>query len=280
MGGYTISALSVQQPHANNIALGPKRIETRVWSAKDRGDLLIVSSKTGQKDYEKVEPRGCAVAVVTVVDCVPMTKAHEKAAMCPCYSGAFAWMLDMVWPLSRVFAVKGALSIFKVEVSDWLEAEMARREAFFERAAILEFESGLSRALAMESAGESLGYGVPELGVHVSPSREDAKGAPVAAPVSAPVAPQFHGKTFDADLDQARLTTQLDRVLAALSDGEWWTLKGLEVKTGAPGASASARIRGLTSQGHDIKSVRLSDGKWRYRLKVPVVAGRQGELFG
>lgn len=46
-----------------------------------------------------------------------MTRADERAARCPTYSGAYSWVFDEV---NRVqpFPVRGQLGVFDVEVDD------------------------------------------------------------------------------------------------------------------------------------------------------------------
>ena len=105
-----MKALSVKQPWANMIASGKKTIETRIWPTDYRGDLLVVSSRKPD-----IPPAGYALAVVRVVDCRPMTKADERAACCPIYPGAYAWVLNNVRTIAP-FRVKGQVGIFEVPV--------------------------------------------------------------------------------------------------------------------------------------------------------------------
>lgn len=103
-----MKAISIKQPWANTIADGIKTIETRTWSTSYRGELLIVSSRKPD-----IYPAGCAVALVDLVDCVPMTHDHERAACCPIYDGAWAWLLNNIRPVKPV-RVRGALSIYNI----------------------------------------------------------------------------------------------------------------------------------------------------------------------
>jgi hypothetical protein len=103
--------LSVKQPWANLIASGQKTIETRLWATRYRGDLLIASSRKPD-----IAPAGCVIAIAKLVDCRPMTKADEAAAMCHEYEGAYAWVLSDIRPISPV-PVRGSLGVFEVEVS-------------------------------------------------------------------------------------------------------------------------------------------------------------------
>ena len=107
-----MKALSVKQPWANMIASGEKTIETRKWQTDYRGELLIVSSKT-----PPIEPAGCAVAVVELIDCRPMSVLDEAFARCPKYPGAYAWVVGNVRRIEP-FPVRGQLGLYDVEVDN------------------------------------------------------------------------------------------------------------------------------------------------------------------
>jgi hypothetical protein len=111
-GGAPMKAISVKQPWANMIASGRKTIETRKWPTDYRGDILIVSSKT-----PNIEPAGCALAIVRIVDCRPMTTADEPAAGCSIYPNAFAWILADIRRI-KPFPVRGQLGIYDIEIPD------------------------------------------------------------------------------------------------------------------------------------------------------------------
>lgn len=129
-----MKAISVKQPWAGLIASGFKRIETRTWSTKYRGPLLIVSSQVYADVTEEwvaehrdlltilvhtypglLEEKGKALAMVDLVDCVPMKKEHEAVALCPVYEFAWAWRLDGIHRIENPFSVKGQLGLFDVE---------------------------------------------------------------------------------------------------------------------------------------------------------------------
>jgi hypothetical protein len=114
-----VKALSVKQPWASLIASGEKTIETRLWATDYRGDILIVSSKE-----PRIEPAGCAVAVVELIDCRPMTLRDEAPAKCPIYENAVAWVLKDIRAIEP-FRLKGQLGLFDVNVSP--EALRARK---------------------------------------------------------------------------------------------------------------------------------------------------------
>ncbi|MCD4727381.1 MAG: ASCH domain-containing protein [Pirellulales bacterium] len=104
-----MKALSVKQPWANMIAWGEKTIETRTWSTKHRGPLLIVSSKEPD-----IAPAGFALAVADLVDCRPMSVLDEAKAKCSNYKGAYSWILENVRSL-HPFPVRGQPSLFDVD---------------------------------------------------------------------------------------------------------------------------------------------------------------------
>lgn len=117
-----MKALSIKQPWANMIADGKKTIETRTWATNYRGPLLIVSSKS-----PNVPPAGFALAIADLVDCCPMTKAHERAAACPVYKGAFSWKLANVRPIKPV-PVRGQLGVYEVDFSEAVKRRPAKRK--------------------------------------------------------------------------------------------------------------------------------------------------------
>lgn len=104
-----MKAISVQQPWANMIRDGDKAVETRSWRTDYRGDLVICSSK-----WPKIEPAGYALAIVRLVDCVPMIEGHIEAARCEVYPGAWAWILDDIRPVEPV-KVTGQLGFFDID---------------------------------------------------------------------------------------------------------------------------------------------------------------------
>lgn len=124
-----MKALSLKQPWASLIRDRYKLIETRTWKTDYRGDLLICSSKIIDrlnmehfKDFYRNEPEpdsdfplGQAIAIVEVVDCVPMEKEHEHTALCEIYPNAYSWILNNIRPI-KAFPVKGQLGIFDVDV--------------------------------------------------------------------------------------------------------------------------------------------------------------------
>jgi hypothetical protein len=84
-------------------------------------------------------------------------------------------------------------------------------------------------------------------------------------------APAFSGATFDQELDEARLTSQLARVRKLMSDGRWRTLAHIAQLVRGSEAGVSARLRQLRSLGHQVDRQRRGDpkkGVWIYRCEA------------
>lgn len=117
-----MKALVVRQPWANWIAIGKKTVETRTWTTKYRGPLLIVAGKAlDTAALARVGggafPRGAAIAIVKLVNVTTMNEVHETAAMVPCRPGLYAWTIELVTVLDP-FEVKGRLGLFDVDINE------------------------------------------------------------------------------------------------------------------------------------------------------------------
>jgi len=83
--------------------------------------------------------------------------------------------------------------------------------------------------------------------------------------------------TLDPKLDAERLGKQIDRVRDYMLDGRWHTLEEISLHTGAPPASASARLRDLRKPKFGCYFVERrraghpKAGIWEYRI------GNRGE---
>lgn len=119
------SALSVNQPFADMISKGIKKIEVRSRATKHRGDILIVSSKKVFDGYEyKDEDRiGVSICRVELYDCKLLKECSEEELSSACLkredlikalkSGHYAWFLKNPIPVIE-FPVKGQLGIFSL----------------------------------------------------------------------------------------------------------------------------------------------------------------------
>lgn len=83
---------------------------------------------------------------------------------------------------------------------------------------------------------------------------------------------RFDGATFSPELDEHRLSSQLERVKALMIDGHWRTLGEISQITNGSEASISARLRDLRKErfgSYTIERRRRgdpSDGLFEYRL--------------
>jgi len=83
--------------------------------------------------------------------------------------------------------------------------------------------------------------------------------------------PRFDGATIDLDLDTPRLTGQLERVKALMSDGNWRCLGDIAAAVHGSEAGVSARLRDLRKQqfgAYRVERKRVTGGLWLYRLEV------------
>lgn len=83
----------------------------------------------------------------------------------------------------------------------------------------------------------------------------------------------FDGESYDPQLDRVRLTSQLERVKALMSDGQWRSLAEIQSECGGSEASISARGRDFRkerfgSHQWDARRVAGGDGLWEYRLTL------------
>lgn len=80
---------------------------------------------------------------------------------------------------------------------------------------------------------------------------------------------RFDGHTYDPAIDGDRLDTQLIRVQALMSDGEWRTLPEIVHCTGGTEASISARLRDLRKVRFGafiVERRRVAGGLFEYRV--------------
>ena len=84
----------------------------------------------------------------------------------------------------------------------------------------------------------------------------------------------FDGETYDPPIDSSRLTSQLARVTALMSDGMWRTLHEISVSVFSSEAGVSARLRDLRKSkfgGHTVDKRRrglVDRGLFEYRLVI------------
>ena len=116
-----MKALSIKQPWATMIATGEKTIETRTWSTKYRGRLLICSGKTPVAQILRVTTPdmllGMGLCTVNLVNVRPYLESDCTASCCDYCPNAYAWVLEDIRPL-QPFPVKGMLRIFDVDYEE------------------------------------------------------------------------------------------------------------------------------------------------------------------
>lgn len=77
------------------------------------------------------------------------------------------------------------------------------------------------------------------------------------------------GSTFEPKRDRKRLNKQASAVFQFMQDHEWHSLRDISEATGAPEASASARLRDFRRSefgGFTVERRALSKGLWQYRM--------------
>lgn len=138
-------ALSVQQPYAEAILSGRKRIEVRTWRTFHRDTLYIHAGRTwyGTRDLgaerayreaaaiarhigltEPIDayPRGALVGRVQVVDCFdfdPQTWEATRALHWCAFAfrpGLIGWRVEAPERLPRPIPLRGSLGLFTVQV--------------------------------------------------------------------------------------------------------------------------------------------------------------------
>ncbi len=144
-GGAHDLALSVQQPYAEAILRGRKRIEVRTWRTVHRGPLYIHAGRTctwyGTRDlgaelaYEAARslalriglpqpidayPRGALVGRMRVVDCFEFDadewEATRELHWCDFAfrPGLIGWRVEAPERLARPIPMRGSLGVFAV----------------------------------------------------------------------------------------------------------------------------------------------------------------------
>lgn len=120
-----MKALSVRNPFAMDILLGVKTVELRSRPTQHRGDLLIVSSKSGSSYFCKdtgtgklyEAPKGAMMCVVNVIDCRPATIDDAELAVCEeedIKDGMWAWEIELQY-LTEFKPQAGKLNLFDVD---------------------------------------------------------------------------------------------------------------------------------------------------------------------
>lgn len=142
-----MKVITLIQPWATLIALGEKKIETRSWRTKYRGELLIHAGKKinkeicNQEPYKRVLakhgytvdnlPTSVIIAKCNLADCLSVKENHswlmavledESCVGPPEYiygdyeQGRYAWKLDNVEMLREPITAKGKLGLWEKDI--------------------------------------------------------------------------------------------------------------------------------------------------------------------
>jgi len=134
-----MKAISLIQPWGTLILDGIKTIETRTWSTKHRGDLLICAGQKCQNVFDNdvqtilnrvfkaknytpkhplAQPQGVALCVVELIHVrdYGITENDIYQGCFPHTEGRKAWIITNVRPVKQV-PIKGKLSLFEVDDS-------------------------------------------------------------------------------------------------------------------------------------------------------------------
>ena len=79
----------------------------------------------------------------------------------------------------------------------------------------------------------------------------------------------FLGETFQPERDKVRLNKQFLAVRTLMLDGQYRTLADISFATGAPEASASARLRDLRRNGYMVDRRYIRRGLFEYKVVAP-----------
>lgn len=137
-----MQAISLTQPWAQLVVLGSKRVETRSWPTRYRGEIAIHASKGFTKSAKDIVqrdwiygfaldakgfhsdnlPLGAIIGTVEITDCLPTEKAddlgldshHAEWAFGDYGPGRYMWLLSnpVMWP--EPIPCKGSLKIWTV----------------------------------------------------------------------------------------------------------------------------------------------------------------------
>lgn len=136
-------ALSVQQPYAEAILSGRKRIEVRTWRTFHRGTLYIhagrtwyatrdlgaerahrgasaIASRIGLAEPIDAYPRGALVGRVEVIDCFDFDRQTWEATRALHWCdfafrpGLIGWRVEAPERLSHPIPLRGSLGVFRV----------------------------------------------------------------------------------------------------------------------------------------------------------------------
>jgi len=129
-----IKVITLWQPWASLVAHGYKQLETRGWSTKYRGSLLIHSAKKWSKEQRQFHeqhskeilgsadlPFGSMLAICELTEVVPVEDIQEilteRERLFGDYSpGRYAWTLDNMELFQTPVPWKGQQGLWQVDI--------------------------------------------------------------------------------------------------------------------------------------------------------------------
>ena len=142
-----MKVLSIKEPYATLIKMKHKKIETRSWKTKYRGELYIHASiskapkKLLEKDFmksfvtEQDLSYGKIILKANLVDCIEMTKEwieklkkeNPQEYLLGLYEeGRYAWILENVTPLEQPIIAKGKLGIWNYQEKEYNDGKSSK----------------------------------------------------------------------------------------------------------------------------------------------------------
>ena len=155
-----MKVLSIKEPYAALIKEQKKKVETRSWKTKYRGEIYIHAgltkmNKESQKLLNLLDVKtleyGKIICKCELIDCVYMTKDYienmkknnYQEYICGDYKeGRYAWILEDIKPLNNPIKVKGHLGLWnyynEVEIMNlmqdikygWVDKEKKKHQDF------------------------------------------------------------------------------------------------------------------------------------------------------
>ena len=125
-----MKVLTIKQPWASLIIEGYKRFEFRSWKTKYRGELLIHTGKSIDKEaYERLKgyltemPLGKIIGKVELTDCIKTTpeffeerlKENKDIYTKSIFKEDYAWQVELKEKFDKPIDVKGKLGLWNYE---------------------------------------------------------------------------------------------------------------------------------------------------------------------
>ncbi len=121
-------ALSLWQPWASMLVRGDKTVETRWWSTRYRGPILVCAAKRFDDENAHRDPRpqatyplGMALGYVELYNVRYMQPGDAPHACIDYEPARYSWLTRNAVTLRDPFRVKGQQGLWSVDVSDLIQ---------------------------------------------------------------------------------------------------------------------------------------------------------------